>query len=363
MTVGETDDADRERAQVDVGNGGSTAGEPGPRGERGPQGPPGTPGDQGPQGPVGQQGPQGPAGPPGPPGQAPQIYFDIWAKAIDTQMHFNEMSTKSRQLGLTFVVSALALAVVLMAKADDWALQVQLNGNELPLPVIDITLVTLALFAPVVFPATSWKARTWLLANDRRTAVTWILAIVALTAGAFCPPYPTVALATDYLRIHVSVALVLASALGLMSVRSLDLNVYHRMLRGAVTFGEKFESTYMETQIIPALGVGMTRAISQYSRYDDANIEADAGNGKYKLVGTRRVNAEEKVRRFYYRTTLLLVVSAVALLVFANLRPISVASKQTSSHGAPVSTGAASTLAGPSPTPVPSSPNARDAGP
>lgn len=39
----------------------------------------------------------------------------IWSKAVDTQMHFNEMSVKSRQLGLTFVATALALAVFLFS--------------------------------------------------------------------------------------------------------------------------------------------------------------------------------------------------------------------------------------------------------
>jgi hypothetical protein len=29
-----------------------------------------------------------------------EIYVSIWAKVVDTQMHFNEMSVKSRQFGL-----------------------------------------------------------------------------------------------------------------------------------------------------------------------------------------------------------------------------------------------------------------------
>ena len=38
-------------------------------------------------------------------------YIAIWAKAVDTQMHFNEMSVKSRQLGLTFVAAALGVGI------------------------------------------------------------------------------------------------------------------------------------------------------------------------------------------------------------------------------------------------------------
>jgi hypothetical protein len=32
-----------------------------------------------------------------------QLYVSIWAKAVDTQMHLNEMSVKARQFGLAFV--------------------------------------------------------------------------------------------------------------------------------------------------------------------------------------------------------------------------------------------------------------------
>ncbi len=46
----------------------------------------------------------------------------IWSKAIETQMHFNEMATKSRQLGLAFATAALGVAVVLLGQGDDFAL-------------------------------------------------------------------------------------------------------------------------------------------------------------------------------------------------------------------------------------------------
>ena len=45
----------------------------------------------------------------------------IWSKAVDTQMHFNEMSAKSRQLGLTFVAAALGLAVFLFSRSSSEA--------------------------------------------------------------------------------------------------------------------------------------------------------------------------------------------------------------------------------------------------
>ena len=46
----------------------------------------------------------------------------IWEKAVDTQMHFNEMSVKSRQLGLTFVAAALGVAIVLLGQNKDFFL-------------------------------------------------------------------------------------------------------------------------------------------------------------------------------------------------------------------------------------------------
>jgi hypothetical protein len=32
------------------------------------------------------------------------IYVSIWSKAVETQMHFNEMSVKSRQFGLALLL-------------------------------------------------------------------------------------------------------------------------------------------------------------------------------------------------------------------------------------------------------------------
>ena len=43
------------------------------------------------------------------------IYVQIWSKVVDTQMHFNEMCVKSRQLGLTFVAAALGIGLVLLS--------------------------------------------------------------------------------------------------------------------------------------------------------------------------------------------------------------------------------------------------------
>jgi len=106
-----------------------------------------------------------------------EIYLAIRQKAIDTQMHFNEMSVKARQFGLTFVAAALGLAVVLVGRGQEAILYIPYFGG---------------------------------------------------------------------FKLHASVFIAAASAVSLHAVKLLDLRVYHRMLRGAVAFGEDLEQTYMK---------------------------------------------------------------------------------------------------------------------
>ncbi len=175
-------------------------------------------------------------------------YIAIWAKAVETQMHFNEMSVKSRQLGLTFVAAALGVGVVLLGRGDDFAFLVDLKFFKF--------------------------------------------------------------------QIHITVVLLLGAWLALAAVRGLDLNVYHKMLRGAVTFGEDFEENYMK-QIFD-LNKGMTQAISHFSRYGDAGREF-APDGKYVYTGTKSVTAEEKIKQFYKYTIRFLWAGALALFLVTNV--------------------------------------------
>jgi hypothetical protein len=48
-----------------------------------------------------------------------EIYVSIWAKTVDTQMHFNDMCVKSRQFGLAFVAAALGLGILLLTRGQD----------------------------------------------------------------------------------------------------------------------------------------------------------------------------------------------------------------------------------------------------
>lgn len=178
--------------------------------------------------------------------------ISIWAKAVDTQMHFNEMSVKSRQLGLTFVAAALGVAIVMMGQGRDFSL--------------------------------------------------------------------TIALGDWGVEVHVAVLLVLAALLAVLAVRRLDLDVYHRMLRGAVTFGEDLERTRLSGLL--GLEKGMTQAISHYSRHSDAGVDVSASS--YRYTGKNRKSAETKIRSFYRLVIWFLVIGAAVLLAVTNL--------QTSAH-------------------------------
>jgi hypothetical protein len=140
-------------------------------------------------------------------------------------------------------------------------------------------------------------------------------------------------------KIHASVFIAAASAVALYAVKLLDLKVYHRMLRGAVAFGEDFEQSYMKE--IFNLEKGMTQAISHFSRHDDARVVLR--EGKYEYTGNKMLRAEAKISRFYTFTIWALSFLALALFLATSdmkfLRdfradvPINATSAQASQHG------------------------------
>ncbi len=180
-----------------------------------------------------------------------QQYIEIWSKTVETQMHFNEMQVKSRQLGLTFVAAALGVAIVLLSDGKDFAFKIPIGDLEL--------------------------------------------------------------------QLHVSVLLVLGAWVALEAVKLLDLGVYHRMLRGAVTFGEDFEENYL-SQVFN-LDKGMTQSISHFSRHEDAAVHASE-DGKYIYTGGTKITAFDKIEKFYARTRMYLVAAGLLLLVFTNAASI-----------------------------------------
>ncbi len=173
-----------------------------------------------------------------------RIYIDIWAKAVDTQMHFNEMSVKSRQFGLGFVAAALGLGIVLLIRREEFTVSIPFWGG---------------------------------------------------------------------FDLHMTVLIAFASAFALQAVKILDLNVYHKMLRGAVAFGEDFEQNYMREIFV--LEKGMTQAISHFSRYEDARASRQ-DDGKYAYQGKNRKDALTKIRNFYRFSIGTLIAVGVLLFLF-----------------------------------------------
>lgn len=171
-------------------------------------------------------------------------YVAIWSKTVDTQMHFNEMSVKSRQFGLAFVAAALGLGILLLSRGQEFAITIEILGG---------------------------------------------------------------------FQLRATVLVILSGAFALYAVSILDLKVYHKMLRGAVSFGEDFEQNYMK-QIFD-LEKGMTQAISHFSRFEDAAVVTPNPDGKYEYRGTKRKNAFDKIRTFYRVSIGILVVTAVLLFI------------------------------------------------
>lgn len=166
---------------------------------------------------------------------------DAWKQVIQTQMHFNDLSVRSRQLGLTFVVAALGLSVVMVTQFPE-------SG--------------LTLFGKLI---------------------------------------------------HVSAFLTAASAFAVLAVRTLDLGVYHRMLRGSVAFQEAADMRGLAKEIFN-MPCGMTEYISAYSRSENAKYNE---NGEV-IIGKIR-NAAMKVSVFYNYVFIFLGLFTVIIALFVNV--------------------------------------------
>lgn len=189
-----------------------------------------------------------------------KLLIEIWKQAVETQKHFNDMCVKSRQLGLTFVAASLGAALYLFIRSTP-------SGGE-----------------------------------GEATASHSISAYSFLICG-------------HTIVLHVSLAIIIAAAAAVYSVRRLDLGVYHQMLRGAVTFGEDLEEKHIRH--IVGLQKGMTQAISHFSRHSDADANRGS-DGSYSYAGNDRRNAGEKLKGFYNFIFGLLAFLAVLVFIASN---------------------------------------------
>ena len=113
-----------------------------------------------------------------------KLQKEVWEKAVDTQMHFNEMCVKSRQLGLTFVVAALGLSVLFLIR-DVEALIV------IPVPLSDFLITTHLTSVMPEIPEKNIVARTETIPNPPRNRPTNTMA--RLTIRGAIPPCPMIA--------------------------------------------------------------------------------------------------------------------------------------------------------------------------
>ena len=115
--------------------------------------------------------------------------------------------------------------------------------------------------------------------------------------------------------LHVSLTIIVAALAAVYAVKKLDLGVYHQMLRGAVYFGEDIE----EKHIKPLMGLrmGMTQAISHFSRNSDAAVKRHE-DGRFDILETTKSMPARKLEGFYRAIMAFLVFLGVAIFVATN---------------------------------------------
>jgi hypothetical protein len=117
-------------------------------------------------------------------------------------------------------------------------------------------------------------------------------------------------------EIPILAVLFLAAAFVLIAARIIDVFVYHKMLRGAVSFNEQFERQYPEI----FANIGLTLTISAYSRFKNTPKLDDQcpqfGIKEWRETG--RANAGGRILAFYWIPILALLLLAALFLVLAN---------------------------------------------
>lgn len=180
------------------------------------------------------------------------IVKEIWEKTIDTQMHFNEMSVKSRQLGLTLAVAALSFSAAILVKDPEHL------------------LIEVPVWSYVVY-------------------------------------------------VHVTGLMIAIVAAGIFAVQWLDLGVYHKMLRGAVHFGEELERAHLLKDVL-STSQGLTQTVSDFSRHKDVGNKHSSQNPDSAPDKGGAVSAYNKLRLFYYIIiSTLMTLSILTIILFGRI--------------------------------------------
>ncbi len=119
----------------------------------------------------------------------------------------------------------------------------------------------------------------------------------------------------DFL-LPIGTILLLSAAAILFAAKIIDVDVYHRMLRGAVKFHELYEQSL---DIDVGWQSGLTESISAYSRYDKPILHDKRGsNGTHWTSYKPRRLAGNRINYFYWFCISALVFVAIALAAAEN---------------------------------------------
>ncbi len=165
----------------------------------------------------------------------------LWEISAENARHFNEMATKSRQLGLSLSVAIFGLSGALLVNSNDQRMNFEFLNYSLTL--------------------------------------------------------------------HLSTFLILLSAGSVYIVKTLDIYIYHRMLRGTVAFGEDVEN-YLQENLID-FEKYMMQSISHFSRFSDAKVQKCEKTHRYVYYGSKKVTASQKLEKFYLRIIVSILLSAL----------------------------------------------------
>lgn len=158
--------------------------------------------------------------------------------------------------------------------------------------------------------------------------------------------------------LHAAVLILLASVAALLLLRTLDLQLHDRMLRGVQSFGEDLEEQHLRPVVIGGVSKGLSQAIAHFSRYEDAAISKDGRRQVY--IGTVEHTARDRVKHFYTLAAAAPAVVAVLALAATNLS----SKRAEAGPSAPVVAGdEAVPVPAAAPTPAPSMIPERDVAP